>query len=269
MSVPETKRCIFCGGSPTTVEDVFPLWLNNKLPRRNTRVTAVRAAGAPGLGPATTFKSIAYRAKAKVVCGPCNNVWMSGIENRASTCLKSMLFSSLAVSLDNQSQLRLATWAMLKGLLVPYLEDDGAPPRGRAPRFRPTADPRIVPSAHYDEFEKKREPWKKQVIYLAQHDGTLPSGAHTFNFMLTTRDSLPFTPPAEAYGVTFHIDKLVVQVFGHSAPAGFEAQFPQEFGPYVVRVWPVGQSIVWPPPHTMDARTLIGFRSAPGRIKAA
>jgi hypothetical protein len=106
------------------------------------------------------------------------------------------------------------------------------------------------------------------VIYLALHDGTSPSGFHTFNFELTTRDSVPFTPPAEAFGVTFHIDKLVVQVFGHSAPAGFQAQFPQEFSPYVLRVWPVGPNIVWPPPHIMDAHTLIGFRGALSRIKA-
>jgi hypothetical protein len=105
------------------------------------------------------------------------------------------------------------------------------------------------------------------VIYLALHDGTLPSGFHTFNHGLTTKDSVPFSPPAEAYGVTFHVDRLVVQVFGHSAPAGFEAHFPQEFSPYVLRVWPVGPSIIWPPPRIMDANTLLGFRSALGRIR--
>jgi hypothetical protein len=158
MSIPETERCIFCGEEPTTVEDVFPLWLNKRLPRRNTRVMAVSAAGAPALGPATTFKSIAYRAQAKVVCSPCNNRWMSGIEKRAGDCLKLLLFGTLAASLDNQSQLRLATWAMLKSLLVPYLQDDGGPPRGRPRRFRPAPDPGIVPAAHYAEFHEKRQP---------------------------------------------------------------------------------------------------------------
>lgn len=261
MSVPETDQCIFCGGDPTTIEDVFPLWLNRKLPRRNTRVTAVRAAGSPVLGPVTAFKSIAYRARAKVVCGSCNSIWMSGIEDRASACLKAMLFGTLAVSLDNQSQLRLATWAMLKALLVPYLQEDGPPPLGPSQPFRPASDPGIVPAAHYAEFHDKREPWEKQVIYLALHDGTLASGLQTVKFELTTRDSVPFTPAAEAYGVTFHIDKLVVQVFGHSAPDGVHVQFPQEFSPYVVRVWPVGPNIVWPPPNIMDAQTLLGFRS--------
>ena len=267
MSIPETTRCVFCGGFPTTVEDVFPLWLTRKLPRRNAHVTAARAVGATALGPVNVFKSIAYRAQAKVVCAPCNTRWMSGIEKRASECLKSLLFGSLAVSLDNHSQLRLATWAMLKALLVPYLQDSGTPKQGRPPQFRLVPDPRIVPAVHYSEFERKREPWKKQVIYLAQHDGTLPSGAHLFNFVLTSRDSIPFTPPADAYGITFHIDRLVVQVFGHSAPAGIEAQFPQEFSRYVLRVWPLGLSVVRPPPHVVDANTLLGFRSALSRTR--
>jgi hypothetical protein len=56
-------------------------------------------------------------ATARVVCRPCNNNWLSVIDNAAATVLKPLIRGSGTVKLDLHAQLAFATW-LLKIALV-------------------------------------------------------------------------------------------------------------------------------------------------------
>jgi hypothetical protein len=247
LNITEAPGCIFCGSSPTEVEDVFPKWVKKLLPRQKG-ITAVAAD--PITGVVTYYPGIAYDARAKVVCKPCNNRWMSDIEHRASRYMKPMVFGFLSVPLSSTAQTQLATWALLKSFLIPYVLPDS----------------QYVPQTHYAEFQHLKKPWWQHAILLGRYNGILPSGAHTYLFDVTGKDANGLTVRGELYGITLHVHKLVVQTVGHSMPGSIQPKFPSEFAPFVVRVWPNElRDIAWPP-QTIDDEILEAYRRSFDRI---
>jgi len=171
---------------------------------------------------------------------------MSDIEHQASRYLKPMLFGSLSVAISPVAQTWLATWALLKSSLIPYV----------------LPDPQYVPQGHYSEFHRLKKPWWQHAILLGRYSGTLPAGAHTYLFDVTGKDAKGLAVQGELYGITLHVHTLVVQTVGHSLPGGIQPKFASELAPFVVRVWPNGPRDIGWPPQTMDDEVLGGFRRA-------
>jgi hypothetical protein len=248
LRIPSVPACIFCGSGPTEVEDVIPKWMQAKLPRGLPKGQGVMTIAGDEKVPLTTHKSMPYNQRAKVVCRPCNNHWMSDIEDRASGHLKPMMFQDGDIVLDRAAQQKVATWGVLKTMLVPYLA--------------PKPD-RIVPD-HYAEFRRIKEPLKiGQVVFLARHDGSQWPGFEAWSFVIEDKESSDALPEMKAYGVTFHVDNLVVQLIGFAFKTWIpRLHIPNMFLPYIKQVWPIQEdSIVWPPSVTMDSTTLLRFRS--------
>jgi len=63
--------------------------------------------------------------KLKVVCKPCNNGWMSGIEAAAKPSLEPML-AGKRILLDQRAQMNLATWAALKVMIFERFDTETA-----------------------------------------------------------------------------------------------------------------------------------------------
>jgi len=105
---PKPKRCLFCDRDrPLTNEHVFPDWLRKLgFTGPGTR-EIVEDSSTPIFQQGGRFTKVL-----KVVCGPCNNVWMKGIEDAAKPVLVSMFRAAASgkqVSLDEAAQLATCT----------------------------------------------------------------------------------------------------------------------------------------------------------------
>jgi hypothetical protein len=170
---------------------------------------------------------------------------MSQIENAASKWLKPMIGTNLVIHLDREAQTTLSTWSLLKGLLVPYYQ----------------RQPDMIPVVIYEEFFKQRRPSDQQRILLARHsDRRVSGGAHSYLLDLAEADGT--THSCCAYAVTFHIERLVVHLFGHILSMQLEPEYSPVLTPYVIRIWPTNGLAVWPPPQRLDVAGLMALRRA-------
>jgi hypothetical protein len=116
------RECVFCGASELTKEHVFPRWLTKVL-------------GTDVVGPAVTSERTQHSQQGKrrqewaaadvasfadrVVCGPCNNGWMSALESRAQPSLIPMITGN-TTTLTPAAQMDLAAWVAMKAFVVEY-----------------------------------------------------------------------------------------------------------------------------------------------------
>jgi hypothetical protein len=102
--------CIFCGGGHTTLEHLFPDWINDEFPAAQpVSMTLSRRDGTEIRKPVYQPAPIQFR----VVCRECNNVWMSEVEARAKPVLLDLIRGRRR-QLDVNTQLDLGTWATMK-----------------------------------------------------------------------------------------------------------------------------------------------------------
>jgi hypothetical protein len=73
------RNCIFCFGPATTKEDAWPLWLV----RRITSPFGVTVEAERDGVKLAAWRALRPEQKIRCVCQPCNNHWMSDLENRA------------------------------------------------------------------------------------------------------------------------------------------------------------------------------------------
>ncbi|MFD6094013.1 hypothetical protein ACFWGN_18005 [Oerskovia sp. NPDC060338] len=132
-----TRSCIFCAGRPLTREHVWPKWLSAELQQHG--FTLDRPDGAPHqvrLVGITADRQHAHQevetvggAKllgdlvARSVCGPCNNGWMSALEDSAKPSLLALIRGTDA-TFEQEALVSLATWAVKTAIL--YQSQDPA-----------------------------------------------------------------------------------------------------------------------------------------------
>jgi hypothetical protein len=112
-------QCAFCQSKASTKEDFWPSWLQKTIPatdeERHTHL--VRTERGDGLGKFTSDtrekkkSGFAFRQTVKILCGQCNNVWGSGIQEAAKPVLQKMLNGSLT-SLNASEMAALFRWAI-------------------------------------------------------------------------------------------------------------------------------------------------------------
>jgi hypothetical protein len=100
----QNRACIFCGGTPLTVEHVWPEWVARLFDTTSVRIT--RSGSKPVAYSARTIE-----LKAAVVCEPCNTGWMNRVENAARPILTPMIKGQCA-TLDRPAQFVAAFWAV-------------------------------------------------------------------------------------------------------------------------------------------------------------
>jgi hypothetical protein len=242
----ETPACIFCDGTPTTIEDLWPKWVGKYLGRRHIRT--VKGGGGKVEGPTRVFKGMSNVAKAKVVCRECNGGWMHDLEDAASPILKRMFDETLTIQLprsDDAARRALSKWIFKTALMIQYEQHQGS----------------VVPMHIYREFAVRQELPKRCVIFLVRHTvGRMPNGAHSFNWTVEhLGPSGEVDLKGEMYGVTFFINNLGMQVVDFDTPFSFNAKFPQTFEHYVQRLWPPGYPVTWPDTNSLTDAELVRF----------
>src|SRR5262245_50373870 len=102
---------MFCGGGPTTREDLFPVWLVNQVRADASMAEVTQQIGAQP--SSTTRRGVGRRGlfRVRCVCAPCNNGWMSDLES-ANRRVLGALISDISMWLTRVDKGPLAAWAI-------------------------------------------------------------------------------------------------------------------------------------------------------------
>jgi hypothetical protein len=131
------KRCIFCGGKPTTKEHIWSEWMHPYLPTESDARNEVSKVFAQKNSPAS-LPAVSHARpgpvktkRIRVVCGMCNNGWMSRLETTVKPIILPLIQGKVC-TLDEEGQALLARWIAVKAIVTEYSQDDQ--------RLTPTAD---------------------------------------------------------------------------------------------------------------------------------
>lgn len=241
---PDNDRmepCLFCGRADTepSVEHVIPKWAR--------RTFAIKGRVTAGLRdvPGAPIQHVASLPDLNItlrgaICEPCNTVWLSRIEKRASAILKPMIvLSAPSVVLDAASQAKIALWAVKTGLLLELAIRQMYPETRSAPGYVATT-PELAWLRHHGE------PPPRSRVFLGCWDAerAVPLNYGPASADVIARDGtripghlLTFTLGFVAFQV-FTTDFVAADV--HDAPAWHS--WPRE--PYLRAALPR----IWPPP---------------------
>jgi hypothetical protein len=124
-SVFDLDRCIFCGGGEMTQEHLIADWVFRAVQRsRHPRLTYLRQSES---GHSESQHGPTQLA-ATVLCRPCNNGWVAGLDNAASRLLKPIVCATGPVTLSQEGQRIVGAWA-LKTVIVNDLPITGGDSR--------------------------------------------------------------------------------------------------------------------------------------------
>ena len=118
-----TDRCIFCGGkSKLTGEHVWADLLRNYLARTepNNFHWTMYQGGEPEPG-ILHRPGDAHSQKLKVVCGPCNNGWMSRLQEHAKPILVPLIQDDWP-EIDESAQALFAAWAAMFTMVFEFAD---------------------------------------------------------------------------------------------------------------------------------------------------
>jgi hypothetical protein len=123
VNLKSPGKCIFCGGGNLTKEHVWSEW-THELIGKTLNVSHYEANYMTNpfvTRLARQMKRHGHTAtkKLRVVCGDCNNGWMSGLESMAKTFVTPLILGG-QVSLDVEVQNVVATWVALKALIIEH-----------------------------------------------------------------------------------------------------------------------------------------------------
>src|SRR5690242_9785242 len=123
-----TEACVFCGGTPTTNEHLFPKWTEDWLKRVRPEPSGpnvtVRLQHTRGIendrGSGNTWNTDAVPSiTVNCVCHDCNHGWMNRMETAASPLLLRMMDDE-PLFLSRADERAIANWLGLKAVIMQY-----------------------------------------------------------------------------------------------------------------------------------------------------
>jgi hypothetical protein len=233
---------VFCGADDRRLSDehVFADWITDVAGFRGKPVSHYLDRYD---GTVVEFRREPFQSKVKVVCEPCNNGWMSGLETRTKPVLGPMIIGQEQM-LRTRDQRLLAFWAVKTALMVEHLVVPAA---------------RVIPESAYRALYEAGQPDPRQLVLLSHRTHTGP-GTRLVHSIKQRINHLEMTPEvADAnrdaigrwleagecmYRITFAVGAVVFLVFGHTFPIRVGVGIPA-VGP-VVRIWTVSGRFTWP-----------------------
>jgi hypothetical protein len=229
------KACLFCGSvGPLNGEHIYGDWLRN-LGYTGEGVREI----IPGDGSQPIIqRSGPFNKKLKIVCYPCNNQWMSGMETAAQSLLTAMFNArGSSVMLDATAQVALARWAFKTAAVAAQIDH---------------SDP--FPLAHCREFRHTdRPPCHAQIRIGTASIPTLQRGEQLAEFRFEPRTatitqvkqsiSFPF------YRASFRLLNVVFDILGYVAETDMVDIDPDEnLKRTLLPLWPSEHPRIWWPP---------------------
>lgn len=209
VSVPLPKRCIFCGAKEKlTKEDFFPEWFRKLYPateedrrsRLNAEVSWYETDPASGELVARKAKSRMARAgdladqTLKVVCGPCNNGWMSRLQQSAKPFLLPYIKGKWPRP-GRPARKVISSWATMFAMVVEFGDEESS----------------VVPQIERQVFRRDQQPTLGAHVYMGRLAGDLPCWFHRRCVRVAT--SPLDTGPPNAQLTTITLGHLMLQVY--------------------------------------------------------
>jgi len=244
--------CAFCGhAGELTKEDVIPRWLakfiNVHCP--HMRWEAVEIA----FGTDQPYRSRVWPAatasvyKRRIVCGECNNVWMSQLETRVKSVLCPLILGH-HVELDETARRVLATWATKTALAHEFIQ--------------PSDDGITASDADRCWFRQHQQPLANSGVWLARYTGErgVVIVARSTLFLY---DADATQPALEAHGLvtTLVFGQVVLRVGVVRSQPTYATRFAVTQGPGIRMLWPESNAVTWPLDTTIGDDDLEAFIS--------
>ncbi|MDP2712551.1 MAG: hypothetical protein Q8O56_15150 [Solirubrobacteraceae bacterium] len=140
----ELDRCVFCDAIGVTEEHLIADWAYRAFVRKRRLHDELFLRGRfVGPGQLQMHSESEAIPTAKVVCGPCNNGWMSGIDQAASRVLRPLIRGEREAVLDPDGQAAAAAWIFKSALILDVADHGiGGPLASLRPAF---AESRMAP----------------------------------------------------------------------------------------------------------------------------
>ncbi|HEX4807187.1 MAG TPA: hypothetical protein VFU94_14910 [Conexibacter sp.] len=235
LSTFERGVCVFCGfRGKLSNEHVWPDWLAQFVidDARAPWVKIGRRGGVERIWDAPMFHH-----KVRRVCRPCNNGWLSDIENAVKPFLRWMILGR-DCQLDSGTQATFATWCTLRAFMAQFAVGESS-----------------VPPHHFRWIYDHREPPTSVGVWLAIYGGRrFPVFAAHNSLTIAPDISRPDHEPTgqNAYFATFSVGRLAFQVFGHYlANARLDLRRPPTHAGFVQQIRPSAATVRWPPPRAL------------------
>ena len=249
--------CAFCRvrAARNNREHLLPDWLADVFPS-DAPQPHWRTVATPSGHHEKLYRQKPFRAKLGCTCSPCNNGWMSDVENESKSLLTALARSPLSFTLTHDDQERLTRWAYLR-LLVAQFAQGADVPNG-------------VPSEHYAYFFEHRSPPSGVQVWIGRR---AREGAWPYRFLGLAGELSARREPSPPLGrdVRFNLYQAVLML-GHLVV--FYSGRLDGGGPIVhesgVRetlreVWPTGPRIIWPPENPVDSARIAAHFDSRGR----
>jgi hypothetical protein len=224
--------CVFCRkDGPLSDEHVFPKWLQPHLAPDGEDGTHRRLIFRAG---ETEVAEHAYRGQpatqvVKAVCKECNEGWMGRLEGEAKPYLLSMVRGNTR-SYYRQGQTLIASWFVKTALVA-------------GSKFKPS-----LPTEFYSAMFEDHRPSTNTRVWLA---ATPYTGHHQSDFRpirIEPDDRPPHSEP-NCFSAMIVADQVVGFVVSWLDAVPSTDRLLEEFGPALVRVWPVAEpKVTWPSP---------------------
>ena len=114
--------CAFCGRTPTTNEHIFPRWLERYLPADRRQQREVARYGKGGFDISHPVIGLDFRVNR--VCAPCNNGWLSALEEESIPVLHTLIKGLELRLLNPREQRQIALWAVKTAMLTDLTQAD-------------------------------------------------------------------------------------------------------------------------------------------------
>jgi hypothetical protein len=127
----QVRRCIFCGSDDLSEEHLISDWVFRAFARGRKPGPLFRGRISDNHLQLQGADAI---LSARVVCQPCNNGWMSGIDKAAAEALKPLIQGRSTVTLSSDTQASVAAWIYKCALIFDAFQNADA---GRLVTSRP------------------------------------------------------------------------------------------------------------------------------------
>jgi hypothetical protein len=243
--MPKPQRfCIFCGGTPLSREHIWANWLRGHVPRDMTSYTQsfLTHTETDVRGSRKKVSGDPRGRKLRVVCRPCNNNWMSQLQERSKDVLLPLI-EGKNTKLRKTHQELLASWATMFTMVAEQLNPERA----------------VIPKEDRFAFKNSEKPLTNWKIWIGKYNRGNWPGHFVHNILpVYLEEDVAHTPPelltkSNTQESTFVVGKLLFYTFSSTLPHVTSTWTPDPTREYLFQIWPSEQAIArWPLPALDD-----------------
>lgn len=223
------RTCVYCGGSPLTLEHAWPGWLQEELLASGAMASLRWGATLP----LHRVDQKDLQVKVRRVCATCNNGWMGQLEGQAKPLLLPWIRGQ-RTRLLRPDQQTMAVWAVKTAMMLQF-----------TPIYR--AGMVIAGNLYHELFAQQDQPPGAVRVWIGMVDDQPPPGTLLgLRGMRVERIIWPgIVPIRERYlgfEATMIARHLVLKVFGHAGSAELEMSDGLVIPIELTQIWPVRSS---------------------------